>query len=329
MFCFNNNYSIPASACFLSIMEHASKKNNYTFYVLQTDITEEHKRMLKKDLSTFNNCSLIFVDMGNALEHEYSNIKQHSHFSKELLYKLTCASILTKLDKIIISDVDVIFLDDISKMYYAFDTNEDYYYAGIHGFETKQTNIYHTELYKEFSENEIQKLEKGVGGGFLLMNLVKIRNDGLEKELMAYLYDNPNKLVQIEQDIINIVCDGKIKYMPNNYMVCSYEYDNFKNGTDFSILKNDKDKDSVINALTNPIQLHFPSIFKPWIYTDCTKSDIWFKYFSKSCFNEKYIEQINKEAKSVNSFYYKFVKTKTYSILLKIYHVLVKNLHVK
>lgn len=324
MFCFNNNYCIPAATCFISIMEHASKSCDYHFYVLHSDITDEHQQMLLDDMKRFKNCHLEFVDMNNKYEEEYNKIQNHSHFSKELLYKLSCATIFDKEEKIIITDVDVVFLGDIAKMYDAFETNEDFYYAGISGIKTKKPSIYRGDLYNKFTENEKEKLEDGVGAGFLLMNLSKIRNDKKETEMMTFLMDNSDRLIQIEQDVINITCYKHIKKMPHYYMVCSYEYDSYMTESDYDMIKDPTDIDIEKYALENPLQLHYATPIKPWKYTDCTKSEIWFEYFNKSVFSEKYLNTIKKNKKSVNSFFVRFMKTKTYSFLLKIYHFVKK-----
>ena len=324
MFTFNNNYCVPASACFISIMEHASKENDYYFYVLHSDITEEHENMLKEDMNKYSNCHLEFINMNNKYEEEYNRVQNHSHFSKELLYKLSCASIFSKESKIIITDVDVIFLDDIAIMYDALDEKEDYYYAGIGVAEKKSPSIYRGNLYLKFTDLEKDMLEKGVGAGFLLVNLKKIRQDGIEEKMLKFLNDNSDRLIQIEQDVINIVCYKHIKRMPHYYMVCSYEYDNYKNGKDFSSIKNPDDIEKEKYALENPVQLHFATSIKPWKYTNCTKSEIWFKYFEMSYFSDLYLKQIKKNGKSVNSFFVKFMKTKTYKVLLKIYHLILR-----
>ena len=322
MFCFNNNYCIPASACFISIMENASKNNDYYFYVLHSDITEEHQKMLNNDMKKFKNCHLDFIDMDNKYEDEYNRIQNHSHFSKELLYKLSCASIFPKYKKLIITDVDVIFLDDIAEMYDAFDIDDDYYYAGIGPAERTIPGIYRGQLYSKFNDKEKDILESGVGAGFLLVNLAKIRKDNMENEMMNFLEKNSDRLIQIEQDVINITCYKHIKRMPFYYMVCSFEYDNYKNGTDFSTLKNYEDIEKKKYALEHPLQLHYATPIKPWKYTDCTKSEIWFEYFEKSVFSEKYLKKILQNGKSANSFFVRFMKTKTYKLLLKIYHFL-------
>ena len=208
MFCFDKNYVIPAAACFISIMEHANSKNIYHFYVLHSDITNENQEKLLLDLKKFKNCKLEFINMNNKFEDLFEKADYKSHFTKEMLYKLTCASIFKNLDKIIITDVDVIFLDDIAKMYDSLLENETYYFAGIPSIKTNTLFYTNNPIYKQFNKSEIELLENGIGAGFLLANLKQIREDNFESKMLCYIEKNIKKLIQIEQDVINVVGGG-------------------------------------------------------------------------------------------------------------------------
>ena len=205
MFCFDKNYVIPAAACFISIMEHANSKNNYHFYVLHSDISKDQQDKLHLDMRKFSNCKLEFIDMNNKFKTEFKNVENKAHFSKEVLYKLICGSIFPNINKLIITDVDVIFLDDIAKIYDELSENDSYYFAGIPPIKTKPYIYKDKPSYKKFDETELAILENGIGGGFLLANLKKIRDDNFEEKLVNYLIQNANKLIQMEQDVINVV----------------------------------------------------------------------------------------------------------------------------
>lgn len=47
-----------------------------------------------------------------------------------MYYKFLVASLLPQYDKVIVTDVDVVFLGDIAKEFIEFDINEEYYFAG-------------------------------------------------------------------------------------------------------------------------------------------------------------------------------------------------------
>lgn len=78
-----------------------------------------------------------------------------------------CPSVLIKYNKVIISDVDVVYLGDISESYFSFDEDDDVYLSGVRGVEKILNTL---SIYsKEFSDEEINSLKMGVGGTMFLI----------------------------------------------------------------------------------------------------------------------------------------------------------------
>lgn len=288
MFCFDKNYVIPASVAFYSLLENADSKYNYIFYVLHSDISNEQQRKLKKTISSFKNAKIIFKNMNHRLEEEWQDFYKGDHFSKEVMYKLLTASLFPKYDFIIVSDVDVVFLKDISKSIYYIKDDENYYIAGVKpiGKVKNYLNVYK----KEWSQDEIDILGE-VCGGYLVMNLKKIRENNIETKFMNYLKENFQRLNQMEQDILNIVCHNHIKHLPLEYVACSYMWDYFLNNEDMITDCNYSFK-QIKYAMDHPIQLHYATGIKPWKNVDCTKSDVWFSYIVKTPFIKEYLQNL-------------------------------------
>ena len=130
--CFDNNYVLPAAVAFYSLLENADSKYFYKIYVLHNDITLENQEKLIKNIEKFKNSELIFIDMKNRFLDTWEKLQAKEHYSKEMFYKLLTPSIFREYEKIVLSDVDVIYLDDISKEFLNFDINENFYFAGIY-----------------------------------------------------------------------------------------------------------------------------------------------------------------------------------------------------
>lgn len=60
---FNDNYSIPASVAIYSLLANASKEHQYQLFVLQTNLSEEHKNKLTKLVFEFKNAFIKFIPM--------------------------------------------------------------------------------------------------------------------------------------------------------------------------------------------------------------------------------------------------------------------------
>lgn len=287
MFCFDTNYVIPAAVAFYSLLEHANKDYYYKFFILHSDITQEQQKKLKETLKEFDYMyDMKFIDMNNKFDDVWKNIKSKVHFSKEVMYKLLVTSLFPQYDKIIVTDVDVVFLDDISKSYFSFNTDENVYVAGVKPIGVlKQFN---TVYDNKFPKEMVEKLNS-LCGGYLVFNLKKMREENVEKVFIDFLKKNVDNLIYLEQDVLNACCYNKIKFLPLNYVTCTYMWTLYGSKEEF---KNDGvySEKELTDAMNNPIQLHYASTEKPWKYVDCVKSEVWFKYIAKTPFLREYLE---------------------------------------
>lgn len=288
MFCFDTNYVIPAAVAFYSLMEHASNKYDYSFYILHSDITLEQQNKLNETVKDFKNCKLEFIDMNHRLDDFWTKNYKGGHFSKEVMYKLLVASIFPNIDKIIVTDVDVVFLGDVSKSYFDLTDDDDAYIAGVKPI--GKVSEYLKNYESDWTSEEIKKLGE-ICGGYLVMNLKKIREDNYETVFLKSLDENGHRLNQMEQDIFNITCYGKIKHLHLKYVACSYMWDFYKNDYDKETDLNYSKKE-IEEAMEKPVQLHYATSIKPWKNVDCTLSEVWFKYIVKTPFLKEYLNDL-------------------------------------
>ena len=289
MFCFDNNYVIPAAVAFYSLLENANKNYFYKLYVLHTDISVKNQKKLKENIKEFSEFSeLIFVNMGNRFEDLWDTISTKGHFSKEVMYKVLVASIFPNYEKIIVSDVDVVFLNDISQSYFDLDVNEDYYLSGVKMIGKMQW--YLDQYLDRFSKEEVEKLG-GFCGGYIIFNLKKLREDNMEAKFVECFQKECNRINQMEQDILNLCCYPKTKKMPLRYLTCSYMWDKYKSEED-ECTDSNYTQEEIKDAMTNTVQLHYATSVKPWKDVDCAKSDIWFKYIVKTNFLKDYLNEL-------------------------------------
>lgn len=141
------------------------------------------------------------------------------------------------------------------------------------------------QIYQDFSDEEKKKLV--IAGGLLCMNLKQLRKDNMELKMIKCLEQNLHRLKQAEQDVLNLVLYPKIKFLPTNYMVCTYHYDIVKTKSHLS-----SDEIWLKEAIENPIQIHYAGSTKPWNDPSCTKSDIWFAYLTKTTFFSDLIKKV-------------------------------------
>lgn len=305
---FNNDYVVPAAVAFYSLLENANRNFYYKLYVVHSDITENNVIKLKTLVNKFSNAELEFINLENKFADLFSQTAVHAHFSKEIYYKYLVPDIFPQYDKAIVSDVDVLYQGDISIPFEFLQTDENYYIASCRGLNTTNQKTYKERYDKYFSDEEIKNLR--FLGGFYVQNLKKMRDNNIPNKLIEYTYTNSQRIRMPEQDVINLVCAGKIKELPINTLICAQNYEQYKAEEDYN--KNEFYSAKEIKyALAHPIQLHFAGKNKPWKIFDSTKSELFFTYLAKTEFFKNVMNNIIKKPSyykqllKINSKYFK------------------------
>ena len=160
-FTFDENYVVPAIVTFFSLLHHAEKCHCYELYVLHPGISAVAQRELQRVVGKFPHASLHFYDTSNdAIAQECPS---KSHFSKEIYFKLCAPELFPQHKRVLCSDVDVVFLGDVSEAFTAF-ADEDFYYAGVDTILPTSR----AALYRSFSEQE-QDLKRLLRVSFFLI----------------------------------------------------------------------------------------------------------------------------------------------------------------
>lgn len=289
MFCFDNNYVIPAAVAFYSLLENCDKNNYYKLFVLHSDITEKNQDKLKRTIDVFSDfSSLEFIDMTHKFDALWNKIKTKGHFTKEVMYKVLVSSIFPQYDKIIVSDVDVVFLGNISESYLEFNINQDIYLAGV---KAVGKIMRYMENYKPAFNDEEIKMLSCFCGGYIVFNLKKIREDDMESKFIECFEKDGYRINQMEQDVLNLCCYPKTTKLHLKYVTCSYMWDLYKKDEDFNSDIN-YTRQELKEAMNNPVQLHYATSVKPWKNVDSTKSEEWFKYIVKTPFLTEYLQNL-------------------------------------
>ena len=287
-FSFDNNYVIPASVAFASLLTNTNDNIFYNMYVLHTDITAANQDILQKQVATYGNGNLLFVNVSEYFKDQTFDQKQFAHisggstFTIETLYRCLAVNIpeFKNIDKIIYSDVDICVTKDISAL---FDINiEKSYLAACK-----------TPEFLEFQIDQIplQYRQHYFAGGLWILNFKKIREDNLDKKIYDIAKNPPFFMKYPDQDIMCLACKDKVTYFSHDYISVPDR---------LSLLKklNFCDKyypnNELYDAAYNPKIIHYAGI-KPW-KQNCAGSELWFYWLSKTPF-AKYKEELTPKCK--------------------------------
>lgn len=272
-FSFDNNYVVPAAVAFYSLLNKAKNGIYYKMYVLHSDITEENQNLLQNIINRKQNAYLTFIDTQGFLKDEWDNgTFSKGQFSKQFTFdtiiRCFAARFFPQYEKIIYSDVDVVFMDDISELYNV--DLDSKYIAAVKGPFMKYSEYELSHLSKEYHE---KFKDSYFGGGIWVMNLSKIREDNLEKRMIEIIKDDTIIKRWNDQDIMNIACDNKVEFIPLNYISYPYLHDLLINPNFTSHYT----REELYNSIINPKIIHYAQT-KPW-NGNPKNSEIWWTIF--------------------------------------------------
>lgn len=257
-FTFDDNYVIPAAVAFFSLVNRAREGTFYEMHVLHHDISPEHQGLLSEIAAKRGNASLTFVDTGDFLKDEWRSGSWEGHqtrsqFTSDAVIRCFGARFLPQYDKIVYSDVDVVFADDIAEL---MDVDlTDAYCAGVEGFlRHDRTNMSHLK-----PEHYEMLKDCYLAGGVWVMNLKKIREDRLEDRMLAIIRDDTIVKRWNDQDVMNIACAGKVRRLPLNYIGYAY----LRDYLDRPGLDSPYTRDELYDSIIRPKILHYAAQ-KPW-----------------------------------------------------------------
>lgn len=272
-FTFDNNYVVPAAVAFWSLLNRAKSDVFYEMHVLHHDIIDENIKLLQSVIGRFNNATLEFHDTDGFLSDEFnsgafSSGHAGSSFTADTILRCFASRFFPQYDKIIYSDVDVVFMDDISEIY---DIDlRGKYFAGVRGPFMKYVADELSHLKPEHFE---MLHDTYIAGGIWVMNLKKIRADNLESRMLEIVRDDTIIKRFNDQDIMNIACENHVAFLPLNYISYPYLLDLLRKPDFISHYSRDEMFDSIIN----PKILHFAAE-KPWNGKP-QRADVWWNIF--------------------------------------------------
>ena len=203
VFSCDQHVAMPAGVCISSLLANAREETHYDIYILHNaeNLRAEHQREIEKIKIQYPDCQLTFIDVGNrfAGSFEVRNITIAAY------YRLMIAELLPQYDKVLYGDIDMIFRDDLSQVYETSLRGNEL----IAGVNTRSNRDIRQNCEKIGHTADVY-----VNTGFLVINTRLWREEQLTPKLLAHT-DKPYKYV--DQDIINLVCQGRTEAIPLRY----------------------------------------------------------------------------------------------------------------
>lgn len=262
----DNRYSPLVATTILSIMENTD--SFVEFFILDGGIWEEFKLEIKTLCANFANCSIEFIKVD--AEVEFKGLPVRLHFTRDMYARFLIPRLRPRLEKVIYSDVDVIFNDDIRKLY-----EEDLgkyplgavpYNYGYLNPDQSQINEFHDRL-------NLSKKHQYFESGLLLIDCEKWRKEGYTEKLINQTgLCHADSILTPDQDVLNKVFECNYKKLDNKYIVVPDRV-NVLVASDFTR-----------EAIRKPFIYHFAGASKPWLFPKVLYAEKFWQYAIKTSF---------------------------------------------
>lgn len=275
-FSFDANFYYPAMVAIASLLEN-TKSQVKVYCLINDDVTEKMQKKLINFLQSIKcNSEVLFISIGKIFDNAY----EIRGISKAAYSRLMLHRLLPSEDKVIYSDVDVLFKADLADVWQT--DIDEYDLAAV-----KDICINTDAIWKDL-ENELDywkgemSLLKGkyYNSGFLLCNLKKWREAGFDNKLVTM---SKNSYYYQDQDILNVLFRKVLFLLPKYCFMPKHNYMP-------AIKENIINQGDYYEAKAFPVIIHYAGR-KPWDDCDVAAADQWwnhvkryselYKYFNK------------------------------------------------
>lgn len=256
----SNEYVPYLSVYLRSLLDHVNESKNYDLIVLQKSITDRNKSVLKAMCKDFPNVSIRFYNPKGRLNGASFYIAQ-KEYCEEAYYRLFAPWYMAQYDKAIVMDCDILVRKDLAELFdidlegnYAAGVIDAVFQGMLNGWAAPDTLEY------ALNEMEMKNPRNYLNTGVMLFDFQKIRENFTEESLVKL--SETKKLRCQEQDILNIILEGHVKFL-------SLKWNCYVRSGDFVIYGLKWAPESVFEefnqAVENPYIVHFVAYPKPWL----------------------------------------------------------------
>lgn len=225
VFTFTNDFIVPAYIAVKSLIDHADVNTRYEIIIIHYDLKRINALFLK-ELVLQTGHVIRFKRFNKALIASYPDT---DHWPGIVYVRLFLPEILVQYDKVIYSDVDVLFLGDLSEVYHV--EMNGYDWGGIKAELNNKRMIGH----KYFPNNKNKYIYMS---GFMVCNLKRMREIGFTDIVRENIREYASELLMFDLDILNM-SSSHIKDIPIRYafLVSLNEHRNMRETYEYSYMK--------------------------------------------------------------------------------------------
>lgn len=269
----DEKYAMPTCISMVSLKKNLKPESTAKVYVICDNVRiESQEKFLSLNDERF---SVNIIEVDNPSYRELSESCESfeiNHVTASALFKLNLCEILKEDDKILYLDGDTLIQGGVEELY----------------------NIELDEMYVAAVDDQLDKRIDGksqmaaqadicaehyFNSGVMLLNLKRMREDGISGKLMDYRRNGKNYFM--DQDAFNAIMGTNRYVLPfqyNFFSVCIEYYDVYEISEQFF----DGQQGSIEECIKSAEIVHFAGAYKPWKYNVPWFSANFLKYYEIS-----------------------------------------------
>lgn len=239
-----------------SLVDNSSSSNQYSIKILHTNVNEENKRKISKYQR--ENIDIEFVNLNCYVEKVKDKLFTRDYYTNTTYFRLFIPELYPQYEKALYLDSDTVVLADIAELYNT-DIGENLVAAAQEGV------IQNIKVYQDYVEKVVgvASYKRFFNAGVLLMNLNELRRFQFQEKILYLLSTVKYSVIQ-DEDYLNRMCKGRVKFVDSTWNKMPIGIDNVK--------------------IEDIKLIHFNYVYKPWHFDDVLYGEIFWEYAQKTEF---------------------------------------------
>lgn len=239
-FCVDNNYFRAMGATIASIIAN-NPQRRFTFHVLTFAASEQHRQRLQElEQNPLVQTRLHLLETSDFAQFEH--FLKSSYYSLSIFTRLVIPTVLQDVtDRVLYLDADMLCVGSLD---------------GLAQLDMQDDIVAVAPDHPATTEKRCAALQladpRYFNSGMLYINIPRWQEAKITEQVMQVLLDNTQTLRFIDQDVLNIVLNGRARYISRNY---NYLYD---------MVHDLKSNETRMRPVGKAVIIHFAGPIKPW-----------------------------------------------------------------
>lgn len=204
-FATDDNYLPFLTVALSSMKKNASKKYDYKVYILHSNLNEADGKKLQELCS--ENFEIYYVDVSERVKDIEKYLHLRDYYTAAIYYRLFIVGMFPNYDKALYLDCDTVILGDVAELYQT-DLGDNFIGA------IPDQAVASVPEFCNYTKDALGiDGDKYFNSGVILMNLKKFREEKFYERFYNVL-SSYDFTVAPDQDCLNLICKGKVKYFP-------------------------------------------------------------------------------------------------------------------